>query len=108
MAHDGHDMTMTQAPVILDDLLGLTEQAVPPVEAILEKAKTSVIDRIYNMSDMFGVLSHLDHQRKERTRVVKRALKKVRLPAGLQVPGDKPALKFQTYQVCSPCLQISK
>ncbi|MEW9918437.1 acyl-CoA dehydrogenase family protein [Marimonas sp. MJW-29] len=42
MAHDGQDMTMAQAPVILDDLLGLTAAAVPPVEAILEKAKTSV------------------------------------------------------------------
>ena len=42
MAHDGQDMALAQAPVILDDLLGLTAAAVPPVEALMEKAKTSV------------------------------------------------------------------
>ncbi|KIN62296.1 Isobutyryl-CoA dehydrogenase [Sulfitobacter noctilucicola] len=42
MAHDGQDMTLAQAPVLLEDLLGLTAAAVPPVEALLEKAKTSV------------------------------------------------------------------
>ena len=42
MAHDGQDMTLEQAPVLLNDLLGLSAAAVPPVEALLEKAKTSV------------------------------------------------------------------
>ncbi|KIN65264.1 Acyl-CoA dehydrogenase [Sulfitobacter noctilucae] len=42
MAHDGQDMTLVQAPVLLDDLLGLTAAAVPPVEAVLEKAKDAV------------------------------------------------------------------
>ncbi len=42
MAHDGQDVTLAQAPVLLGNLLGLTAAAVPPVEAILEKAKTSV------------------------------------------------------------------
>ncbi|MCX7558659.1 acyl-CoA/acyl-ACP dehydrogenase [Sulfitobacter sp. F26204] len=42
MAHDGQDLTMTQRPVLLDDLLALTAAAVPPVEALLKKAKTSV------------------------------------------------------------------
>ncbi|MDF3416180.1 acyl-CoA dehydrogenase [Sulfitobacter sp. M57] len=42
MAHDGQDMAMEQAPVLLNDLLGLSAAAVPPVEALLEKAKTSV------------------------------------------------------------------
>ncbi|MFC6639421.1 acyl-CoA dehydrogenase [Sulfitobacter sp. JBTF-M27] len=42
MAHDGQDMALAQAPVILDDLLALTAAAVPPVEALMEKAKTSV------------------------------------------------------------------
>jgi (2S)-methylsuccinyl-CoA dehydrogenase len=42
MAHDGPDMTLEQAPVLLNDLLGLSAAAVPPVEALLEKAKTSV------------------------------------------------------------------
>ena len=46
MAHDGQDMALAQAPVILDDLLGLTAAAVPPVEAILEKAKTSVREMV--------------------------------------------------------------
>ena len=42
MAHDGQDMALSEAPVILDGLLELTAAALPPVEAILEKAKTSV------------------------------------------------------------------
>ncbi len=42
MAHDGQDMTLAQAPVLLDDLLGLTAAALAPVDGILEKAKTSV------------------------------------------------------------------
>jgi len=41
MAHDGQDM-MIQTPVVLEDLLGLTAAAVPPVEALLEKAKATV------------------------------------------------------------------
>jgi (2S)-methylsuccinyl-CoA dehydrogenase len=46
MAHDGQDMTLTQASVILDDLLELTAKAVPPVEAVLDAAKTSVRDMV--------------------------------------------------------------
>ncbi len=46
MAHDGQDMTLAQAPVLLDDLLALTAAAVPPVDAILEKAKASVRDMV--------------------------------------------------------------
>ncbi|MGC1503266.1 MAG: acyl-CoA dehydrogenase family protein [Sulfitobacter sp.] len=42
MAHDGQDMTLEQAPALLNDLLGLSAAAVPPVEALLEKAKSSV------------------------------------------------------------------
>lgn len=42
MAHDGQDMAMEQANILLNDLLGLSAAAVPPVEALLEKAKTSV------------------------------------------------------------------
>ena len=42
MAHDGQDMTMMNAPVLLDDLLALTGAAVGPVEKVLEKAKTAV------------------------------------------------------------------
>ncbi|WP_370400119.1 acyl-CoA dehydrogenase family protein [Sulfitobacter sp. JB4-11] len=42
MAHDGQDMTMMDAPVLLDDLLALTGAAVKPVETILEKAKAAV------------------------------------------------------------------
>ncbi len=41
MAHDGQDMTM-QTPIVLDDLLGLSAAALPPVDAVLEKALTSV------------------------------------------------------------------
>lgn len=37
---------MTQAPVVLDNLLELTAAAVPPVEAILETAKTSVREMV--------------------------------------------------------------
>jgi len=39
-------MTLTQASVILDDLLELTAKAVPPVEAVLDAAKTSVRDMV--------------------------------------------------------------
>jgi len=42
MAHDGQDMAMEQANILLNDLLGLSAAAVPTVEALLEKAKTSV------------------------------------------------------------------
>ena len=41
MAHDGQDLTMG-SQIILDDLLELTGQALPPVDDILEKAKASV------------------------------------------------------------------
>ena len=41
MAHDGQDMTM-QTPTALDNLLTLTAAALPPVDAVLEKALSSV------------------------------------------------------------------
>ncbi len=41
MAHDGQEMTM-QTPVILDDLLTLTAAALPPVDAVLAQAVSSV------------------------------------------------------------------
>ncbi len=41
MAHDGQDMTMQTAP-LLEDLLALTAAAMGPVDAVLEKATTSV------------------------------------------------------------------
>ncbi|SNR46385.1 acyl-CoA dehydrogenase family protein [Puniceibacterium sediminis] len=41
MAHDGQDLTGTDG-ILLPDLLTLTSAAVPPVEAILEVAKTYV------------------------------------------------------------------
>ncbi len=46
MAHDGQDMTLVTAPVILDELLSLTAAAVGPVDAILEKATASVKDMV--------------------------------------------------------------
>lgn len=46
MAHDGQDMTTMNAPVIIDDLLALTAAAVLPVDAVLEKAKSSVRDMV--------------------------------------------------------------
>ena len=42
MPHDGQDMTLSADAVLLDDLLGLTEAALGPVETILEKATSSV------------------------------------------------------------------
>ncbi|MGJ5620019.1 acyl-CoA dehydrogenase family protein [Sulfitobacter sp. MF3-043] len=41
MPHDGQDMTM-QKPIILDDLLKLTAAALPPLDAVLQKAVTRV------------------------------------------------------------------
>ncbi|WP_299348259.1 acyl-CoA dehydrogenase family protein [uncultured Shimia sp.] len=45
MAHDGQDLTMTHT-VILPDLLSLTGAALPPLEALLDTAKTSVRDMV--------------------------------------------------------------
>ena len=45
MAHDGQNVTMDTSPV-LDDLLGLTAAAVPPVEALLEKAVVAVREMV--------------------------------------------------------------
>ncbi|MGJ8626001.1 MAG: acyl-CoA dehydrogenase family protein [Sulfitobacter sp.] len=45
MAHDGQDMTM-QIPTALDNLLTLTAAALPPVDAVLEKALISVRARV--------------------------------------------------------------
>lgn len=62
-------------------------------------AKPSVIDRIYGVPGITGVMAHIDLQREKRTRSVKRSLKRLRLPVGLYVSGDNPAQKSQTYQV---------
>ena len=40
MAHDGQDMTLTQATV-LPDLLALTADAIAPCEKVLETAKNA-------------------------------------------------------------------
>ncbi len=45
MAHDGQDTRM-HAPVILDNLLSLTEAAIAPVEDILATAKARVMDDV--------------------------------------------------------------
>ena len=67
-------------------------------------AKPSVIDRIYGVPGITGVIAHMDLQREKRTRSVKRSLKRLRLPVGLHVPGDHPAQRCQTYQVLPPDL----
>ncbi len=41
MAHDGQDMTM-ETPVLLEGLLALTAAALPPVDALMDNATTSV------------------------------------------------------------------
>lgn len=41
MPHDGQDMTLN-TPMLLDNLLTLTADALPPVEALLDTAKTTV------------------------------------------------------------------
>ena len=46
MAHDGQDMTLATAPVVLDELLALTAAAVGPVDAILDKATHSVREMV--------------------------------------------------------------
>ena len=45
MPHDGQDMTM-QKPIILDDLLKLTAAALPPLDAVLQKAVTRVREMV--------------------------------------------------------------
>ena len=47
MAHDGQDILLEQ-PVLLDDLLSLTGQALAPVDAVLERAKTKVREVVSN------------------------------------------------------------
>ena len=43
MAHDGQDLSLTEAEaVLLDDLLSLTKSAIGPVEALLETATARV------------------------------------------------------------------
>ena len=44
MAHDGQDMTMHS--VILDDLIGLTGAALPPLDRLLEKATAAVYAQV--------------------------------------------------------------
>ena len=46
MAHDGQDRVIVQTQVILDDLLALTAAAVPPVEHIVERAKSSIREMV--------------------------------------------------------------
>ena len=46
MAHDGQDPTMTTQPTLLPDLLTLTGAAIAPAEAVLDKAKIAIRDRV--------------------------------------------------------------
>ena len=59
----------------------------------------SVMDHFYGMPSQEGVLAHMDEQRRKRTRSIKRSLKRLRLPAGLQTPTGKPAEFNHMYQV---------
>ena len=54
MAHDG-SMTMTDSPV-LGDLLSLTGAAIAPIEALLDKAKATVRDRVSDGERVSGAL----------------------------------------------------
>ncbi len=47
MPHDGQDPNLaTEAPTLLPDLLVLTSAALPPVEALLDLARTTVLARV--------------------------------------------------------------
>jgi (2S)-methylsuccinyl-CoA dehydrogenase len=47
MPHDGQDPNLaTEAPILLPDLLVLTSAALPPVEALLDLARTTVLARV--------------------------------------------------------------
>jgi hypothetical protein len=75
-------------------------RAVSPAASICMPAPTaSVIDKIYGMPSNYGVLSHIQHERVKRTRAVKRSLKRLRLPVGMQVTPERPSHVTQTYQV---------
>lgn len=60
MAHDGQDPAF-QTPILLDDLLALTAAAVPPVTALLEKAKTRVKSAVSADGRVSGALIE-EHQ----------------------------------------------
>ncbi len=45
MPHDGQDISMTATPV-LDNLITLTAKALPPVQSVLETARTKVLDLV--------------------------------------------------------------
>ncbi|PUB14805.1 acyl-CoA dehydrogenase family protein [Yoonia sediminilitoris] len=55
MAHDGQDMSMQQNP-ILDDLLGLTADALPAVNAVLAAAKSAVKSIVSDENRISGQL----------------------------------------------------
>ena len=59
----------------------------------------SVMDKIYGMPSNYGVLAHIEQERVKRTRAVKRSLKRLRLPVGMQIDRDRPMKVIQTYQV---------
>ncbi|EBA16074.1 isobutyryl-CoA dehydrogenase [Roseobacter sp. SK209-2-6] len=54
MAHDGQDLQMKQ--IVLPELLTLTAAALPPLEAILEKARQSVRDMVSQEGRVSGQL----------------------------------------------------
>ncbi len=56
MAHDGQDMTQMTTHAILPDLLTLTRQAVPAVEAVFEKARNSVREMVTSDGRVSGAL----------------------------------------------------
>lgn len=56
MAHDGQDIAMTSAPVILPDLLELTGAAIAPIETVLDAAKSALRDVVTADGRVSGAL----------------------------------------------------
>jgi hypothetical protein len=78
---------------------GSPKTAVSKASIRMPAPTTSVIDKIYGMPSNYGVLTHIQHERVKRTRAVKRSLKRLRLPVGMQVAPERPTHVTQTYQV---------
>ena len=55
MAHDGQDTSMT-APVLLDNLIALTDAAIPPVETIFETSRTKLRETVADEGRVSGAL----------------------------------------------------
>ncbi|CUK16433.1 Acyl-CoA dehydrogenase [Ruegeria denitrificans] len=56
MAHDGQDMTQMTTSAILPDLLTLTRAALPAVETVFERARTSVREMVTDDGRVSGAL----------------------------------------------------